>query len=359
MITPASPLDFARGPAWANRIALAPLTNLQSNADGTLSDDEYHWLVRRAEGGFGMVMTCAAWVSGRGHSFSGQFGVAGPEHLDGLTRLAHGLRAAGAVSSIQLQHGGRRGDGQFDPVRVAPWNDAAKQAVELSTAEVEAIVEEFAEAAVLASEAGFDGAEIHGAHGYLLCQFLDARSNHRADKYGGSADNRFRIIHEVVDAVRRATGPDFQLGLRLSPERYGVPLAESRELAAQVLASGRLDYLDMSMWDAFKHPAEEEHRDRTLLEHFTDLPRGGTRLGVAGKILTGAQVRESLDAGADFVLIGTAGILHHDFAARVVADPAFTSTPQPVSADHMRAESVGPAFLEYLSTNWDDFVLSS
>lgn len=357
-MNPASPLSFAHGPAWANRMALAPLTNLQSHDDGTLSDDEYNWLVRRAEGGFGMVMTCAAWINEQGHTFTGQLGAASESHLEGLTRLTTGLREAGAVSSLQLQHGGRRGDGQFDPQRVAPWDDAAKSCVALTTAEIEAIVENFAEAAVLATEAGFDGAEIHGAHGYLLCQFLDARSNDRTDKYGGSPDNRFRIIHEVIDAVRRATGPDFQLGLRLSPERYGIPLADSGELVRQVLDSGRLDYLDLSMWDAFKEPYEAEYANQKLLDFFVDLPRHDTRLGVAGKILSAAQARECLDAGADFVLIGTGGILHHDFAARAVADPDFASVPHPVSAEHMRAEAIGPAFLDYLSTGWDDFVLT-
>ncbi|ALG84938.1 NADH:flavin oxidoreductase [Gordonia phthalatica] len=356
MTSPASPLHLTHGPSWPNRMALAPLTNLQSNADGTLSDDEYAWLTRRAQGGFGMVMTCAAWISEEGHTFDGQLGVGSSAHLAGLARLASGLRATGTVSSIQLQHGGRRGDGHFTPRRAAPWTDPSKNAVAMTTAEVESVVADFAAAAVLAESAGFDGAEIHGAHGYLLCQFLDARSNDRTDKYGGSADNRFRIVHEVVDAVRAATGPNFQLGLRLSPERYGIPLSDGRELAAQMLASGRLDYLDMSLWDAFKQPHEPEHHGRRMIDHFVDLPRGETRLGVAGKILSAAQVHECLDSGVDFVLIGTGGILHHDFASRVVADPGFASVPQPVTAAHMRAESIGPAFLEYLSTNWDDFV---
>lgn len=356
MISPASELHLAHGPSWPNRIALAPLTNLQSNDDGTLTADEYTWLVRRAQGGFGLVMTCAAWVTERGHTFDGQLGVGSAAHLAGLTRLATGLRDAGTVSAIQLQHGGRRGDGQFDSVRVAPWTDPVKNAVAMTTAEVEAAVADFAAAAVLAESAGFDGVEIHGAHGYLLGQFLDARNNDRTDRYGGCADNRFRIVHEVVDAVRAATGPNFQLGLRLSPERYGVHLSDGRELAGQMLGSGRLDYLDMSLWDAFKQPYEPEHHGRRMLDHFVDLPRGETRLGVAGKILSAADVQDCLTAGVDFVLIGTGGILHHDFAARVVADPAFASVSQPVTAAHMRAESIGPAFLEYLATNWDDFV---
>ncbi len=355
MPAPSTSLSFAHGPTWRNRVALAPLTNLQSRADGVLGDDEFRWLARRADGGFGLVMTCAAFVDAAGHSFPGQLGVSDDAHLPGLTRLADALRERGAASSIQLQHGGRRGDRALVDEVVAPWEDAKYGARELSTGDVEQVVRDFADAARRAERAGFDGVEIHGAHGYLIAQFLDARSNQRTDRYGGSADNRFRIVHETISAVRSATGPDFQVGLRLSPERYGIVLDEARELAGQVLADGRVDYLDMSMWDAFKRPHGHDVDARPLLDYFTELPRGDVRLGVAGKILRAGQVRECLDRGADFVLAGTAGILHHDFARRIVADPDFAAEhPQPAS--HFVAESVGPAFLDYLATNWDDFV---
>lgn len=217
------------------------------------------------------------------------------------------------------------------------------------------MVEDFVSAAVLAERAGFDGVEVHGAHGYLLCQFLDGRNNLRNDEFGGSATNRFRIIHEVVAGIRAATGPDFQLGLRLTPERNGIVLDEARRLAGEVLLGGQLDYLDMSLWDAFKSPPEDGH-DGLLIDHFTDLPRGDTRLGVAGKIVDTAGARRCLEHGADFVLIGTGAILHHDFARRALADPHFRSIERPVTRDHLAGESVGPAFLDYLSIQWDDFV---
>ncbi|AZG44501.1 NADH:flavin oxidoreductase [Gordonia insulae] len=352
-----APLAMNRGPAWSNRMALAPLTNLQSNPDGTLHDDEYRWLLHRAAGGFALVMTCAAHVSPAGQAFPGQLGICDDSQLPGLTRLADGLRAAGAVSSVQLQHGGRRADTQLSgrPV-VAPWDDPAKGATALTTEQVEVVVQDFVDAAVRAQTAGFDGVEIHGAHGYLVAQFLDARHNHRSDRYGGSADNRFRIVHEIISGIRAATSTDFQLGLRLSPERYGIVLDEAVALAADVLADGSLDYLDMSLWDAFKEPYEDQHRGRRLIDHFTTLPRGSTRLGVAGKIVDAQGARQCLEWGADFVLIGTAGILHHDFPRQVIADPHYRALPQPVSSEHLVGESVGPRFLDYLSTNWDDFV---
>ena len=95
------PLPFARGRAMPNRFALAPMTNTQSHADGRLSEDEYRWLVMRAQGGFGLTMTCAAHVQAVGQGFPGQLGIFGDEHLEGLTRLAAGIRAAGSLGACR------------------------------------------------------------------------------------------------------------------------------------------------------------------------------------------------------------------------------------------------------------------
>ena len=197
---------------------------------------------------------------------------------------------------------------------------------------------------------------MHGAHGYLLAQFLDGELNQRSDRYGGSAENRFRILFELIAGVRAATGPDFQLGLRLSPERFGITMSESLALAQQVLADGRLDYLDMSLWDCFKPPLDPAYADQPLIAHFAALPRGATRLGVAGKIMDAATARRCLASGVDFVLIGRGAMLHHDFARRALADPAFCSIARPVSRAHWQAEGLGPAFLQYVSSTWPRFV---
>src|SRR5436853_2482911 len=102
------PLSFARGPAMKNRLMLAPLTNCQSHPDGTLSEDEFRWLTYRAEGGFGLTMTCAAHVQRVGQGFPGQLGVFGDEHLAGLTRLASTIKSHGSVAVVQLHHAGMR-----------------------------------------------------------------------------------------------------------------------------------------------------------------------------------------------------------------------------------------------------------
>ena len=351
------PLPLAHGPAWAHRIALAPLTNWQSHADGTLGDDEYRWLTMRARGGFAMTMTCAAHVQASGQGFPGQLGAWSDKHVPGLTRLARGIREGGSISCLQLQHSGRRADRALTgQAVVAPWDDAETGARALGTAEVEQLIQDFIAAARRAEQAGFQGVELHGAHGYLLAQFLDAEHNRRSDRYGGSLANRVRILFELIDGVRAATGPAFQLGLRLSPERFGITLPESLALAQRVLAEGRLDYLDMSLWDCFKPPQDPAHADRALIEHFAALARGNTRLGVAGKIMDAATAQRCLDAGADFVLVGRGAMLHHDFARRALADPAFRCIERPVSRAHLEAEGLGPAFVQYVASTWPRFV---
>ncbi|MDO9456423.1 NADH:flavin oxidoreductase [Nocardioides sp.] len=353
----ADPLSLPHGPAWPNRLALAPLTNLQSHPDGSLGDDERRWLVARAEGGFGLTMTCAAYVVRAGNAWPGQLGVAEDSQLPALRRLADEIRAAGSVSSVQLHHGGIRASSAASGEQVvAPWDDEAKGARALTTAEVRQAVDDFVAAAVRSDRAGFDGVQVHGAHGYLAAQFLDARKNLRTDDYGGDLAGRSRFLWEVLRGIRESTRPDFQVGLRLSPERFGMDLGETVTLTGEILASGLVDHLDLSLWDVRKavHGGAD---DDLLVAHFTDLPRHGVALGVAGKVLSAADATWCLDRGADFVTVGTGGILHHDFPARAIADPGWASLPQPVTRAHLEAESVGPAFVDYLATNWDDFVV--
>ncbi len=352
-----APLSFARGKAMANRFMLAPLTNLQSHQDGMLSDDEYRWLTLRAEGGFGLTMTCAAYVQPSGKGFSGQLGIWSDRHLPGLERLARGINSTGSLSAVQLHHAGRRAPPDLTgTVPLAPWDDAETGARALSTAEVEQLVEDFILAAIRAERAGFDGVELHGAHGYLIAQFFDAENNRRDDRYGGAFENRTRVLFDIIDGIREHTGPDFQLGVRLSPERFGVTLAEAVVLAQRVLAGGNIDYLDMSLWDVFKAPAEAAYSGKPLIDHFTGLERGTTRLGVAGKIMDSAAAQSCLERGADFVLIGRGAILHHDFPLRVKSDPRFTSIERPVTRAHLRDQGLGPVFIDYLATGWKGFV---
>ena len=346
---------FAHGPAMKNRFMLAPLTNQQSHDDGTLSDDEHRWLTMRAEGGFGLVMTCAAHVQKVGQGFAGQLGVFDDAHLPGLERLARDVKAHDAVAIAQLHHAGRRSPAALigtDPV--CPSDDPEMGARGLSTAEVEQLVDDFVSAAVRCDRAGFDGVELHGAHDYMICEFLNPELNRRTDHYGGTLENRSRMMLEIVEGIRSRCRADFNLSVRLSPERFGMRTDEIVEVFAMLVATGAVDFIDMSLWDVFKTGANEGFEDVRLVDLFAGLDRGGTRLAVAGKLYSATDCQRAVDAGADMVVVGRGAILHHDFP-RLAADPGFVVRPLPASREVLAAEGLSETFIGYMG-NWPGFV---
>lgn len=349
-------MTLSCGATLPNRFVLAPMTNCQSLPDGRLGDDEYAWLVMRAKGGFGLTMTCAATVQKDGVGFPGQLGVYSDDHLPGLARLAQGLKAHGTHAVVQLHHAGMRAPAAITgrPPQ-CPSDDAETGARAMTADEVARAIDDFIAAAKRSERAGFDGVELHGAHGYLICEFLSPEINRREDRYGGSLENRSRMLFELVDGVRAACRPGFSLGVRLSPERFGMQLPEVRDVAQRLMREARIDYLDMSLWDAFKEPEDEAFKGRSLMSYFTDLDRGSVRLGAAGKIMTAEESARCLAAGLDLVVIGRAAILHHDYPRRVAADPAFRPTPTPVPREYLRQEGLSETFVGYMR-NWKDFV---
>ncbi|MFC4595679.1 NADH:flavin oxidoreductase [Sphingobium tyrosinilyticum] len=349
-------LSFSSGAVMTNRFMLAPLTNQQSHADGTLSEEEERWLGLRAQGGFGAVMTAAAFVNPEGRGFDGQLGVHDDICLPGLIRAADTIRAANSLSLLQLHHGGARAAMSTGLPRVAPSEDPEFGAVAMTQGQVEAMIEDFISAAERAERAGFDGVELHGAHTYLLCAFLSAQMNQRTDCFGGSLDNRAKPIRAIIDGVRKRCGPQFTLGLRLSGERMGLQMADVLTLSEQLMQEGGLDFLDLSLWDVFKDPVEAAYQGKPLIAWFAELDRAKTRLGVAGQVRSGATAQACLDAGADFVLIGRAAIANHDFPRRVREAADYGMPTLPLSRAHLLEQAVSPTFLAYLEADFPGFV---
>ncbi|QGZ94228.1 NADH:flavin oxidoreductase [Terricaulis silvestris] len=345
------PLQLRSGATLKNRFILSPLTNLQSHADGVLSDDEFRWLTMRAEGGFALTMTCAASVQESGVGFPGQLGFHDEKHLQGITRLARTIKEHVSHAVAQLHHGGLRAMKGHK----APSADEKLNAEAMTLDEVRASRDHFIAAAQRAERAGFDGVELHGAHGYLICSFLSPELNRREDEYGGSPENRARFLNECIDGVRAATKSGFSLGVRLSPERWGIQLPEIRDLAQRLMREAKIDYIDMSLWDVRKEPNDEAYQGRTLASYFTELDRNGTRLGAAGKIMSAQDARDVIAMGFDFPVLGRAAILHHDFPKRAASDANFTAIATPVSEAYLHEEGLGPAFVQYMRT-WKGFV---
>jgi len=353
-------VEFMHGEPMPNRFMLAPLTNQQSHADGTISEAERRFVTMRAFGGFGLTMTCASHVQAEGQGFPGQLGCWDDRHLDGLGGLAAEINATGSRSFLQLHHAGARSPAELiGTTPVGPCEDPETRA--LSTAEVSQVVADFVAAAVRADRAGFSGVELHGAHGYLICQFLSAETNRRTDAYGGSLENRARILFEIIDGIDSSCSDDLTVAVRLSPERFGIALAEAVEVFERLVACGRVDLIDMSLWDVRKPPepaADIVSDQRGLIEIFASIPRGDVRLGVAGKIRTPADVSWVLDQGTygvDIAVLGRAAILNHDFPQRCAIDPGFVPRPTPASEDDLRGEGLSDAFIGYMR-NWRGFV---
>lgn len=349
-----SPVRFRCGAVARNRVCLAPLTNLQSADDGTLADDERRWLVRRAEGGFGVIETCAAHVSADGKGFDGQLGIWSDHHLPGLRALAAGLAEHGALGLVQLYHGGVRAPSRLTGVR--PWSasefredrpnfEPPRAATE---ADIAGAIEAFVAAAVRAREAGFHGVELHAAHGYLLSQFLSRTMNVRDDAWGGDLEGRARLLRTITQRVRAAVPAPFVLGVRISPEDFGfargLDLDESLALAG-LLADDGIDFLHLSLWEAGRNTAKRP--DEHAVPLFRRALPEDVRIVVAGNLWTRADAAAQLERGADLVAIGRAGILNPDWPRRV-ADPGFAPERGPLTPAELRSLAIGERFVEYL-----------
>ena len=349
------PLTFRTGLKAPNRIVLAAMTNKQSHADGTLSNEEESWLYSRAEGGFGTVMTCAAHVSADGKGWHGELGIHDDAMLPGLTRLAKGLRERGAASMVQIFHGGLRADGKLG-AGFTPWSAHAADGRRAGTEDdIARVIDAYASAAARAEAAGFDGVEIHGAHGYLLTQFLSTIENERTDAWGGTLENRAKLMRSVMRAARKRTKPGFTIGVRLSPEDMaqakGLDLDESIQTAKWLVEDGA-DFIHLSLWrsalNTKKRP--EEHPINVFR---SALPKDIVVMA-AGGVWTAAEANALVERGVDAVAIGRAAITNRDWG-KLAAQPDWQPKRPPLSVAELIDEGLSPAFAEYMR-EWKNFV---
>lgn len=349
------PLTLLHGPAMRNRFMLAPLTSQQSDHDGTASKYDQLWMEQLAQGGYGLIQTSAAIVEAGAIAFERQLGIHSDKHLPGLTQMATAIREGGALSAVQLHHAGHRAQPSVGGIPAPASNNTLPNIKAITTEEVERIRDSFIAAAKRAHLSGFDGISVHGAFGWILSEFLSPNLNDRNDKYGGSIENRARFTIEVIEGIRKACGPDFQIGWRLSIERYGLRLEELREITAEIFNKELIDYLDLALWDSTQIVREGTFQGKTMLSVFTELPRKRVRLGAAGKIMSAQRASELLEEGCDFVLIARAGILQRDFPLQVKANPMYDSPQLPVTAEYLRQGGLSERFIDTMR-GWQTFV---
>jgi 2,4-dienoyl-CoA reductase-like NADH-dependent reductase (Old Yellow Enzyme family) len=317
-----SPLTL-RGITLANRIVVSPMCEY-SSADGFANDWHLVHLGSRAVGGAALVFTEAAAVVPEGRISPRDLGIWKDEHIQPLARLTSFIREHGSVPGMQLAHAGRKASTAVpweggEPIGVAqggwspilapsaiPFAEGYQTPAALDTAGIRRVVTAFADAARRALEAGFQIIELHGAHGYLINEFLSPFSNTRTDEYGGSFENRTRILREIIDAVRVVWPERLPIFLRISATEWtegGWDIEHSIELARMVAPLG-VDLIDCSsggnipkvripIGPGYQVPlAERVRRD------------SGVLTGAVGLITSAPQADEIIRSGkADVVLL--------------------------------------------------------
>jgi 2,4-dienoyl-CoA reductase-like NADH-dependent reductase (Old Yellow Enzyme family) len=249
---------------FRNRIGVSPMCQYSSE-DGFANDWHLVHLGSRAVGGAGMVMVEATAISPEGRISPADLGIWKDEHIEQLKRITAFIHAHGAVAAIQLAHAGRKAskrepwnNSELVPKEDGGWQTVAPSAVpfdegygmpqELSTEGINKVIDDFAAATKRAFDAGFKVIEIHAAHGYLLHEFLSPFSNKRTDSYGGTFENRIRILVEVIEAVKMAWPKNYPLFVRISASEWkenGWTIEDSIELS-KVLKEKGVDLIDCS-----------------------------------------------------------------------------------------------------------------
>ncbi len=323
-----------RGTTFANRIWLAPMCQY-SAIDGMPNDWHLMHLGARAAGGFGLVLAEASAVVPEGRITAQDAGIWSVEQAVAWGRIVDFVHARGTRIGIQLAHAGRKAS-TFGPwsagrgsISVADggWAALAPSAepypgydppVALTLDQIAALPSAFAAAALRADAAGFDVVEIHAAHGYLLHEFLSPLSNDRADEYGGSLENRARLVVEVVDAVRAAWPADKPVFVRFSATDWtadGLTVDEVTQVAKELAAHG-VDLVDVSsggnvpaeipLGPGYQVPAARAVREGS-----------GLPVGAVGLITTAHQAEQVLvDGAADVVFLGRAALRDPMFPLR-------------------------------------------
>jgi 2,4-dienoyl-CoA reductase-like NADH-dependent reductase (Old Yellow Enzyme family)/thioredoxin reductase len=229
-----------------NRIVMPAMGTHYLEYDGSVNERFIAYMRARARGGTGLLITEAAFVHPSGKLSPRELGVHRDEMVPGLKKLVGAVHADGAKICIQLGHAGRQTYHVLtEQPLLAPSAIACPlckdMPVEMSKTDIDGIIDSFGEAARRAKEAGFDAVEVHGAHGYLLNQFLSAYSNKRSDEYGGTLENRARLPLAVVKKIKSVTGPDYPVIYRMSAMEFvadGLTVEESAAFSAMLVGSG-------------------------------------------------------------------------------------------------------------------------
>lgn len=291
-----------------NRIVMPPMCMYQATADGFPTPFHTVHYGTRAVGGAGLIIVESTGVTPEGRITDRDLGIWNDRYIAGLKQITGACHLAGAKVALQINHAGRKSTslsgGPFAP-SVLPFSDEYRSPAELTRDQIRQIVAAFRSAAARADAAGFDGLEIHGAHGYLIHEFLSPLTNRRADLYGGSLENRVRFLGEVLDAVREVWPKEKPLWLRVSAEDYA-PGGLNGEAMVQIInrVKDRIDLVHVSSGGLLPAPVRDYPGYQAALSEQIRRECGIPTIAVG--LLTNAEIaEETLQTGrADLVAFG-------------------------------------------------------
>ncbi len=310
-----TPFTLPNGSILKNRIAKSAMSEALGTMDNRATQELVRLYQRWGAGGTGLLVTGNIMVDRRALGEPGNVVIEDDRDMDVLQAWARAGKAKGAQIWAQLNHPGRQCPKGLNAETVAPSAVGFKQSMQayfdtpraLAPEEIEDIIARFARAASVCRTAGFTGVQIHGAHGYLVSQFLSPHTNQRNDEWGGSAENRRRFVLRILQAMRTATAPDFPIGIKLNSadfQRGG--FSEEESLAVmQALAEAGIDLIEIS-GGTYEAPAMTGVRDSTRAREayfldFADKVRAripATPLMVTGGFRSAAGMNAALASGS-------------------------------------------------------------
>lgn len=321
-----------------NRIVMAPMTTWSGNEDGTVSEQELKYISQRAQE-VGLVITGCTHVQENGIGFTNEFAAFDDRFTPSLTSLANASKSGGAPAILQIFHAGNKAVSSLIPnndlvsasnlaAPAGPFNDGQLKSRALSHEEILDVIQAFGQTTRRAIEAGFDGIELHGAHGFLIQNFFSPLFNQREDEWGGSLEKRMRFPIEVVKEVKRViqqyAKKPFALGYRISVEEYdegGLRIADSLQLIDRLI-DAEIDYLHVSLVDLLNSKPIDAIDDQLIIKQVIDYVGDQLPIMAAGQILTPDQAEMALNLGLSYVSVGKGLIINPEWMQLAQTDRA-------------------------------------
>ncbi len=301
-----------------NRIVLPPMVCFTfAEKDGFVSEKNINHYAQIAKNGIGLIVVEATAVDPNGRLSMDQLGIWDDKYIEGLSKIANAIHENGSKAFIQIHHAGLRTTkgATDDIISSSNYEDKKSKAREMSIDEIHEVIRSFVAAAVRAKTAGFDGVEIHGAHGYLLTQFFSEKINKRNDKYGGKFENRNRIAEEIYKCIRYKVGDDFVIGIRMGCNENSLEESIKR---AGVFEQIGYDYLNVST--GFDNSPIEEEVPEGFPGNFIVYGASKIKENVNMPVIGVNMIKDEMDISRlinedylDFVAIGRGQLADYNF----------------------------------------------